>query len=32
MPISLGGEAVEAMDWDDFVMRFRADFSLVIEV
>ena len=28
----MGGEAVETMSWDDFSMRFKDDFVLVIEV
>lgn len=29
---TLGSEAVETMTWEDFVMRYRDEFTLVIEV
>ena len=29
---SLGGEVVESMTWEYFVMRFQDEFVLVIEV
>lgn len=28
----LGGEAVETVTWEDFMMRFKVEFSLLIEV
>ena len=29
---ALGGKAVKAMAWDDFVMKFKLEFAPVIEV